>query len=88
MSTADYYKGGIIMDAMYSNRFSVAVSADEAFITFAQIVPIQDDKGEVTSEAVAEKKNIILSLSMAKRLEQMIHELLEKKEVDENATEG
>ena len=76
------------MDAMYSNRFSVAVSAEEAFITFTQIVPMQDDKGEVTSEAVAEKRNIILSLSMAKRLEQMIHELLEKKEVDENKTEG
>lgn len=64
------------MDYMYSNKITLTVSDKEAFFTFDLITPQLDEKNQVSSEQIIERRNIIMSREALAKVKGLIDDCL------------
>jgi len=64
------------MDCMYANRFFIANSSTDTYITFTFAAPELDEKGEIAGDRIIDRREIVLTHEAAQSLEDMLHSVL------------
>ena len=64
------------MEYLYANKFSLARSETDVFISFLMRVPEFDDKGTIVGEKNVDRRDIVITVDAARALKGMLEDIL------------
>ena len=66
------------MDCMYTNKFTVSINGNEAFINFSWVVPEYDDNDDVSGTKTIREQGVSMSIDALQNLSTLISNLTNK----------